>query len=579
MALGENVRLAARIVAHGARMGGRRFAGASAALRAPARSPEKILIAPQDLRASDGARAVEIYAGVFAFARKTVETRGGSPFLAEAPSRDWAAALHGFGWLRHLRAADTSLARENARALVDEWISLRGGPDPAAHSPEATARRVIAWLCHSPLIVDGADKVFYRRFLRSLARQTRGLTRSAATAPAGAPRLLVATALAYAALCLSGEARAIRAATRTLTDELDRQILPDGGHVSRNPAEIVELLLDLVPLRQAFAARNLAPPQTLLTAIDRTTPMLRFFRHGDGEFAQFNGAGPTALDLVATALAYDDAGGAPADDAPYSGYQRIAAGRSLVLIDTGAPPPFELSDRAHAGCLSFEFSQGPERIVVNCGAPAYGRADWERAARSTPAHSTATIGEESSCRFASGRLRPMLGARMLGGPANVTAKRVKDERGVGVVASHDGYLGRFGLLHERALTLSQDGARLAGEDVFTSPAGPLDRDVPVALRFHLHPSVRASARQDGQGVVLALPGGAGWSFSAPGFPVALEESVYLADVDGPRRCEQIVVAATARGAPRIAWALEKLPAETPGRRRSPAAEELASLPL
>ena len=104
------------------------------------------------------------------------------------------------------------------------------------------------------------------------------------------PRLQVLIALCYASLCLANQGSHIRAAaTRELSDELQRQILPDGGHISRNPGALVELLSDMLPLRQTFAARNIAPPPALLNAIDRMMPMLRFFRHGDGSFALFNG--------------------------------------------------------------------------------------------------------------------------------------------------------------------------------------------------------------------------------------------------------------------------------------------------
>ena len=118
----------------------------------------------------------------------------------------------------------------------------------------------------------------------------------------------------------------LRGATKRLVDELERQILPDGGHISRNPGALIELLLDLLPLRQVFTARNIAPPPPLLNAIDRMMPMLRFFRHGDGNFALFNGMGPTPTDVLATVLAYDDARGAPLANAPHSGYQRVEAG-------------------------------------------------------------------------------------------------------------------------------------------------------------------------------------------------------------------------------------------------------------
>ncbi len=211
--------------------------------------------------------------------------------------------------------------------------------------------RIISWLCQSPLILHDADLRFYRRFLRSLTRQVRYLRGTAGDARDGVPRLQARIALVYAVLCMAEQIGHLRSATRRLVNELERQILPDGGHISRNPGVIIEILLDLLPLSQAFTARNVAPPPALINAIDRMMPMLRFFRHGDGTFALFNGMGPTPPDLLATVLAYDDARGTPVANAPYSGYQRIDAGATVVLMDTGVPPPPEVSADAHAGCL------------------------------------------------------------------------------------------------------------------------------------------------------------------------------------------------------------------------------------
>src|SRR5205807_10352473 len=156
--------------------------------------------------------------------------------------------------------------------------------------------------------------------------------------------------LAYAALCMQAQARMLKSVTRLLNDELARQVLPDGGHASRNPGALIELLLDLLPLRQAFAARNVPPPPALNNAIDRMMPMLRFFRHADGNFALFNGMGPTPGDLVNAVLFLDDARGTPVANATHSGYQRLQAASTLVLADTGPPPPLALSHEAHAGC-------------------------------------------------------------------------------------------------------------------------------------------------------------------------------------------------------------------------------------
>ena len=121
------------------------------------RKADRLLIAPQDLRTADGTRASEIYAGRFAFAGKVVISDGRSPFEIAPPSDEWAASLLGFGWLRHLRAAESGITRANARALVDEWISVQGSWHPVAWQPEILARRITSWLSQAPLILHDAD--------------------------------------------------------------------------------------------------------------------------------------------------------------------------------------------------------------------------------------------------------------------------------------------------------------------------------------------------------------------------------------------------------------------------------------
>src|SRR6202043_808723 len=153
----------------------------------------------------------------------------------------------------------------------------------------------------------------------------------------------------------AGQGRHIASTTERLKHEIERQILPDGGHVGRDPGAIIEILLELLPLRQAYAARNIAPPQALLNAIDRMMPMLRFFRHSEGTFAHFNGMGATPAELLLTLLAYDEIPGAPLSNAPHSAYQRLEAGGGVLIMDTGRAPPIEMSLEAHAGFLSFEF--------------------------------------------------------------------------------------------------------------------------------------------------------------------------------------------------------------------------------
>jgi len=541
---------------------------------------DRLVIAPQDLRTADATRAAEIYAGRFAFAGKVVICDRRSPFEMTPPSDEWAVILLNFSWLRHLRAADSAITRANARSLIDEWINVQGSFHPLGWRLDILSRRLVCWLSQAPFVLQDADARFYRRFIRSLSRQVRYLRSSLKETRAGLPRLQALIALNYATLCLQGQSGSLRGDTRRLVDELRYQILPDGGHVSRNPGVPIELLVDLLPLRQLFSARQLQPPAPLNNAIDRMMPMLRFFRHADGNFAQFNGMGPTPVDLLATVLAYDDARGAPVSNAPHSGYQRIDAGDTALLMDTGRPPPLPVSQEAHAGCLSFELSWKQHRLIVNCGLPAVNKENWRQVARATTAHSTVTFNDASSCRFFESMRHLLGGIPIVSGPYNLEIARDEQPEGLMLSASHDGYAPDFGVIHRRVVRLSLDGRGLDGEDSFLPADG---RALPgrgrdeYAARFHLHPGVKANRLADARGVILLLPDKELWSFATLGEIVQIEESVYLAGPDGPRRTVQIVIYGNARQTPVVRWSLRHTPPAIPSAR--PGRVEEPELPL
>jgi len=532
---------------------------------------DRLLIAPQDLRTADATRASEIYAGRFAFAGKVVICDRRSPFEMTPPSDEWAVMLLSFQWLRHLRAADSAITRANARALIDDWISIQGKWHPLGWRNDILARRILCWLSQAPFVLQDADARFYRRFIRSLSRQVRYLRRTLRHSREGLPRLQALMALNYASLCMQGQAGALRGNARKLIEELRAQILPDGGHISRNPGTLIEILADLLPLRQLFSARNLQPPQAINNAIDRMMPMLRFFRHADGNFAQFNGMGPTPVDLLATVLAYDDARGQPLSNAPHSGYQRLEAAQTALIMDTGRPPPLAVSQEAHAGCLSFELSWKQHRLVVNCGLPAVNRETWRQVARATPAHSTVTVHEHSSSRFVeSASFRKLLGGiPIVAGPRTVHTARDEQDGTITLQASHDGYATEFAIVHHRTVRLAADGRALDGEDSFSDaegnePAGTTPDD--YAVRFHLHPSIKASRLSDGRGVILLMPDKEVWTFATLAESVQIEESVYLSASEGPRRTVQIVVYGNARTVPAVRWSFRHTPPATPGAR-------------
>jgi uncharacterized heparinase superfamily protein len=185
------------------------------------------------------------------------------------------------------------------------------------------------------------------------------------------------------------------------------------------------------------------------------------------------------------------------------------------------------------------------------------RDNWRAFARSTAAHSTLTYHDTSSCQFVelSAMKRVLQGAPVVSGPANVESYREVVTGGDLLTASHDGYMARFGVVHRRVLMIAHDGGRLDGEDTVSPAPGARIKgsDSDFALRFHLHPAVKASRLSDARGVMLVLPNRDVWTFEALDDKVDLEDSVFLAGNDGPRRATQIVIRQDSRHAASVRW--------------------------
>ncbi|MFM2277965.1 MAG: hypothetical protein RLZZ444_196 [Pseudomonadota bacterium] len=521
--------------------------------------PDRLIVAPTDLRSADPFVAEQILEGRFHLAGRLLEAGDRSPFSLEMPSRDFASRLHAFTWLRDVRASKSDLIFDAARLLTEDWIASHGRrPGGIAWDPDIVAQRIIAWISHSTILLKNAEIGFYRRFLRSLSAQIRFLESTVTHIRDDERRLRGRIALAMATLALPASARKISKAAGLLDRELEAQILPDGGHVSRNPRAGLELLFDLLPLRQTYVNLGQDLPSRLVQTIDRMYPALRFFRHQGGELALFNGATSTHANELLSILRYDETAGKPFKALPHTQYQRVAVGDTVILVDTGLPLTRELSRTAHAGCLSLEMSSGKHRFIVNSGSPRFAGDHYRQLARATAAHSTVTINDTSSSRVLSnsGSLT------FAEGVEQVTVDRKEGQDGGDtLVASHDGYLKPFGLIHERSLYVNAAGSLVRGRDrLMTSdrkdpPAGSGSTAV---IRFHIHPQIAIHEIEDNE-VDLVAPDGETWTLSTLDGRITIEDDVFFADPSGIRGSSQLEMVIDIDDLPELQWVLTRKP--------------------
>ena len=501
------------------------------------RVPDGPALPVRDPWPGDPARGARLLRGELEEQGAVIPLAPGAWGAAQGPV---GALAHGFAWLRDLRALGTDAARTRARALVADWIAL---PATAlARRPDVTGSRLAAWLGHYDFVAASADDAFRARLMNRLVADARAL---AAGLPAEAQNTRGLTALKgliAAAVALPDHQGFLVRALRFLPQEIARQVLPDGSHVERSPAAQLAALQDLTDMRALLQASQMQPPPVLGAAIERVAPALRALRHGDGSLALFNGAKEEQPGLVDLALAQAGRGGRAPPSLPDGGFQRVQAGRSVLIADCGTPPPRGMDGLAHAGTLSFELSIGRERLITNCGGSPLGDLAWRDAARATAAHSTLVIADTSSSE-----LKPEgLGRR----PSVVEAHRQEADGNFWLETSHDGYEKPFGAIHRRRFYVAASGEDIRGEDLVEAR-----EPQPFAVRFHLHPAVKASMQ--GEGVLMRLPGGGSWQLRADGAPLTLEESVYLGGTD-VKRTEQVVLASRADQPQQVRWAFTRV---------------------
>ncbi len=521
------------------------------------RAPRDLALVPPDAWPGSADGGAAIVSGEFSFFGETV--RGGlRAWRPGGMSEAWLAELHGFDWLRDLRALGGDGARRQARDLVGDWLLRQSNWHEVAWRPDVLGSRLFAWLGQHDFFCASADDAYRQEYLTSLVRQAKHLSRVLPRGAHGAGLIQAAKGLIAAGLALPGHSAWTAQGLKLLERACAQQILADGGHISRNPAIQTEVLRHLVDTRSALLAGQREVPAFLMAAIDRTAPFLRMLRHNDGGLALFNGSNEGPGWLIDMLLAQADSRGRPLTSAPHSGFERIVANRTIVLVDTGAPAPGPTEEAGHASTLAAEISIGRDRIIVNCGARPGAREPWTQVQRSTAAHSTMVVDDTNSADI----LSPGKSGRR---PRYVTVDRNDENGSVWLNTSHDGYGSLFAVAHQRRLYVDANGEDIRGEDSILQEGDGAKPPRGYALRFHLHPSVQASLVQNGSAVLLRPPSGIGWQLMAEGGTVSLAESVYLGSNDEIRRSEQIVVSGVFdppddEGAiARIKWALRKVP--------------------
>ena len=530
-------------------------------LRLRGRYPLKLIAVPEDPIVGDVGRGQALLDGRVSF-------RGESHDLLDLDfaRRDWgkpfAAHVHSFAWLRDLSTVATRAGGAPiAEALTARWLHAYGDKvDALAWAPDLWGRRLLFWTSHAPLILSSTDLVYRSAVLNTLAKGARHLDRNADKVPPGTRRIAAWCGVVAAGLLIPGGDPRRSFGEAGLARALATGLFDDGGAVSRSPAQLLDTIALLAMLRETYAARRLELPAPAAAALVRAVPALLGVCHADRGLASWQGGGPASAEQVAAVVEATGIRTRPLRQARDWGYQRLAAGSAVLIVDAAPPPVGRQVEGGCASTLAFELSDGASRLVVNCGGARGGAAGvpaaLAEALRTTAAHSTLVVADSNSTA-----IQPdgTLGR----GVSTVELSRQESEAASRLEASHDGYVRRWGFAHRRQLVLTGDGRELRGEDALLPQGRKRKTGAGFALRFHLGPGVQASPTADGQAALLRLPGqgsggGALWQFRCRGGALAIEASLWIDGTGRPVPTQQLMMTGdAAAGGVSVSWAFKR----------------------
>ncbi|HEX9931731.1 MAG TPA: heparinase II/III family protein [Allosphingosinicella sp.] len=528
------------------------------ALRLRGRAPLRLLAVPKDPVAGDKAAGEALLRGLFVRRHIQIPVEQ-IDFTDASLPRDVSDHLQSFAWLRDIAAAAT---RERASKLAEKltalWLEAHAGQvSERAWRADLWGRRILFWTAYAPYILSSRDTNYRAALLNTLARGARHAERSAGKAPPGLKRITAWAGVICAGLVVQGGAARLRIGEAGIARAIAGSLHDDGGLHSRSPMEQLALVETLSQLRTAYIAAGRDMPEAVAEALEGSVAALLGATLGDGGLSSWQGG--NALDARRVAAAVEGSGveaPRPLRLAGGWGYQRALAKSSVLVFDAAPPPPTRVLSGGCASTLAFELSDGPDRLVVNCGG--VGEAedalpeDLVRALRTTAAFSTLTLGDRNSTAIhEDGSLGKGVGQ----------VEMARDETAgiIRVEASHDGYVRRFGFVHERQLILQPDGRELRGEDKLLAE-GKKKRaaTTPFAVRFHLAPLVEVTTTADGQGALLRVRGKIVWQFRCRGGSLVVEESLWMDGEARPQSTLQLVIAGeTPPDGITISWQLRR----------------------
>mgnify|MGYP001477154004 FL=1 len=439
--------------------------------------------------------------------------------------------LNNFFWFFSL---DLKSSKKAVQSLIVNWINNNNKYNNKSWDFDLTSKRVISWLSNHELTYDDDDKEFKIKFDSSIQKQTNHLLNEIKNSKVFENKMIGCSAIILTGLAYQNNKIYLDNGLSFLRKIIKTSIDNNGFPKSRNIKQLIYYLKYFILIREWFKESQ----NTIPEFIDETIYYLGInyasiwqnIKHDilfNGNYISNN----DEFDQYLKRFNYTFKN----ENKETAGYAILKNKKIILAMDVGPSPIGPQSNDYQSGALSFEIISSGKKLISNSGYFANKQNKLNKLSKSTALQSTLVIEDYSSCSF---KKLKSLGYLVDQGLKIMNKNIVFEDNYWKISASHDGYLKKFGSIHNREIEFYPEQTKFIGTDKIVRKNK--DKNVKFDIRFHLDPDSKVMKTQDNKSILIELEN-EGWKFSCDKFDINIDNGLYFGNKNSYKENHNIFI--------------------------------------
>ena len=424
--------------------------------------------------------------------------------------------LNSFYWFFSL---DLKSSKKTSQFIINNWIKNNSKYNKRSWEFDLTAKRIIAWLsCHN-LTYSESDQNYRNNFNKIIQKQTNHLINEINRSKHINDKLIGCASIILVGLCYQNNNKYLPFGL-SLLKRISKVSLDNYGFPkSRNIKQLTFYLKYFILIREWFRESQINTPEHIDETIFYLGQGYAFLcQNGNNNFL-FNGNNITdnqQFDNYLRRLGYKFKN----ESQEFGGYVLLKNKKIFLIVDVGPTPSSEFTKDYQSGALSFEIISNGKKLLSNCGYYQKAGTRLNKISKSSATQNTLVIDDNSSCKF-----KRFHNLWLIKKGLKIINKSIIYEKDYWKInASHDGYLKKYKLIHERIIEFSSKKMKFNGIDKIIKKK--TTNNYKFDIRFHVEPNVKLMKTQDNKTIFIGL-GDEGWKFTCENYDINIDNGLYF----------------------------------------------------